>query len=240
VNGLSDDQLIGPSGASEWKVADVLSHLGSGSEITLAGFRSAVDGTPEPAGEFNQSVWDRWNAMAPQDQAAGFLEHDERLVASLEALTPEQRETLQIKVGFLPAPLPLAAFAGMRLSEATMHGWDVTVAVDPAAVLPEDATLLLAEQYSDALSFLAGFIGKADQISKPAVVEIQGSGFGFVIDDGVRLTPTVSEPTATFTGSLEAAIRLFTGRLTAPYTPAGVDVIGNVTLDDLRRVFPGY
>src|SRR3954470_2744052 len=88
VNGLTDDQLTGPSGASEWKVADVLSHLGSGAKITLAGFRSSLDGTPEPAGEFNQSVWDRWNAMAPQDQAAGFLEHDERLVASLEALTP--------------------------------------------------------------------------------------------------------------------------------------------------------
>ena len=24
------------------------------------------------------------------------------------------------------------------------------------------------------------------------------------------------------------------------YTPAGVDVTGNVTLDELRKVFPGY
>jgi hypothetical protein len=30
------------------------------------------------------------------------------------------------------------------------------------------------------------------------------------------------------------------GRLTAPYTPDDVDVTGNVSLDDVRRVFPGY
>ena len=31
---LTEEQLTGPSGASEWTVADVLSHLGSGSEIS--------------------------------------------------------------------------------------------------------------------------------------------------------------------------------------------------------------
>jgi uncharacterized protein (TIGR03083 family) len=242
VPGLSDDQLTGPSGASEWRVADVLSHLGSGSEIALAGYRSAIDGTPEPADGFNESVWDRWNALSPQDQAAGYLEHNEKLVATLEALTSEQRETLQIKLGFLPAPLPLAAIAGMRLNETTLHGWDIDVALDRAAVLPEDATQILAEQFSDALSFLAGFIGKADQLGKPAVVEIQGTTYGFVITpaEGVRLTNSVSEPTAAFTGSLESAIRLLAGRLKPEYTPNGVEVTGAVSLDDLRAVFPGY
>ena len=48
------------------------------------------------------------------------------------------------------------------------------------------------------------------------------------------------EPTATFTGPLEAAIRLLSGRLTAQHTADDVHVSGNVTLDDLRRVFPGY
>jgi len=31
-----------------------------------------------------------------------------------------------------------------------------------------------------------------------------------------------------------------TGRLSPRWTPAGVAVSGNVGLDDLRRVFPGY
>ncbi len=30
------------------------------------------------------------------------------------------------------------------------------------------------------------------------------------------------------------------GRLSPEHTPAAVEVTGNVTLDDLRRVFPGY
>ena len=30
------------------------------------------------------------------------------------------------------------------------------------------------------------------------------------------------------------------GRLRPEVTPTGVRVIGNVSLDDLRRVFPGY
>jgi hypothetical protein len=40
--------------------------------------------------------------------------------------------------------------------------------------------------------------------------------------------------------ALEAAIRLIGGRLAAAHTPAGTEVVGDVTLDDLRRVFPGY
>jgi len=240
VPGLSEEQLIGPSGASEWSVAQVLSHLGSGAEITRADFEAAVTGSPGPGGEFNQRVWDRWNALSPRDQAAGSLEQNAALISNLEAMSSDQRETLQVRLRFLPAPLPLASFAGMRLTESVLHGWDVRVALDPAAALSADAALLIAEQLSGGLSFLSGFIGKADALSKPAVVELQGSGFGFVIADAVSLTSEVSDVTATFVGPLEAAIRLVGGRLTPKHTPDGVRVIGNVTLDDLRQVFPGY
>jgi hypothetical protein len=46
-------------------------------------------------------------------------------------------------------------------------------------------------------------------------------------------------PSATFHGSAGAFIRLLSGRLKQPYGK-GVTVEGNVTLDDLHRVFPGY
>ena len=71
---LTHEQLTGPSGASEWTIAQVLSHLGSGSEIALASYKTALGDAPEPGPDFNQSVWDRWNAMSPEDQASGFLE----------------------------------------------------------------------------------------------------------------------------------------------------------------------
>jgi hypothetical protein len=41
-------------------------------------------------------------------------------------------------------------------------------------------------------------------------------------------------------GPADAVARLISGRLTPRWTPGGVSVSGNVDLDDLRRVFPGY
>jgi len=51
VRGFSPEDLARPSGASEWQVHQVLSHLGSGAEITLAGLRAAQDGAPNPGGD---------------------------------------------------------------------------------------------------------------------------------------------------------------------------------------------
>ena len=237
---LSDEQLSGPSGASDWTVAQVLSHLGSGAEIAHAGYRAALEGTPAPEQEFNQGVWDRWNARSPQDQAAQFLEHDAALLGTLEALTPEQRENLEIKLGFLPEPLPLTSVVGMRLNEAAQHAWDVRVALDRAATVDPTSAEVLLEHFTGGLGFLLGFIGKAEHLSEPTRVQIQGTDVVIAIDEQVSLATPATGATATFTGAPEAAIRLIGGRLTAPYTPEGVEVTGNATLDDLRRVFPGY
>src|SRR4051812_27451705 len=112
---LSDAQLSGPSGAAEWPLAQVFSHLGSGAEISLATHAATLAGTDAPDQATNESIWDRWNAMTSQEQAAGFVSANGALVAWFEALTPEQRETVEINLSFLPFPLPLAASAGMRL-----------------------------------------------------------------------------------------------------------------------------
>ena len=73
VQTLTPEQIAGPSGgASEWSVAQVLSHLGSGAEIGLAGLEASLTDAPAPGSDFNNSVWDRWNAKAPQDQADRF------------------------------------------------------------------------------------------------------------------------------------------------------------------------
>ncbi len=241
VRGLDDEQLLAPSGAAEWPVAQVLSHLGSGAEIGLATLRAAT-GDGEAVGDgFNQSVWDRWNAMPPREQAEAFVESDEALVAAYEALTPEQRSDLQVSLGFLPRPLPLASIAGMRLNEAAQHSWDARVALDDDAAIADDTAALVVEHYAAGLGFLLGFIGKADALSEPAHVTLGDLGLSLSVTDTVALVPTNGvEPTATFTGSPDAVARLLSGRLTQRHTPAGVSVTGNVDLDDLRRVFPGY
>ena len=73
VTELPEGALTGPSGASEWTVADVLSHLGSGAEIGLAALEASLAGADAPGNDFNQEVWGRWNAMSPQEQADGFV-----------------------------------------------------------------------------------------------------------------------------------------------------------------------
>ena len=80
----------------------MLAHLGDGVDIAFATLRSAVAVTPGPGQDFNQEVWDRWNALSPRDQATGFLAHDDELVAALEALTADQRRTLQVELGSCP------------------------------------------------------------------------------------------------------------------------------------------
>ena len=72
VPDLTEEQLRSPSGAAEWSLAQVLSHLGSGAEIGLGNLAAARDGDPLPGQDANQEVWDRWDAMSPRDQATGF------------------------------------------------------------------------------------------------------------------------------------------------------------------------
>lgn len=236
---LSAGQLTGPSGAAEWTVADVLSHLGSGAEITLAGFRAAVSAAAAPGPDFNQSVWDRWNATSPQDQATGSIVSDQSLVTALESVPEQRHADLRVRT-FLPDPVSFATFTALRLSEVAHHTWDVRAGLDPSATLADGSAEVLAEHLAGELGFLLGFISKPKEVAEPAVVEISGTPYRIVIDDAVRLTTDAAPATATFTGPLEAALRLLYGRLTPRHTAGEVAVTGNVTLDELRAVFPGF
>ena len=240
VEGLTDAQLAAQSGAEKWTVADVLSHLGSGAEIARYSLLTALgdDGSASGDRPTNQDVWDRWNALPPTEQASGFLESDGRLVELYESLTPEQRETTMVDLGFLPAPVPLTTPLAMRLNEQTLHGWDARVGLDPTAVLSDEAADLVVRHYAGSMAFMLGFTGKADKLEED--VRLTVGDHTLVVDDSVALVEGVDAPTATFTGPREAVVRLLAGRLKPENTPAGIEVTGNVTLEELRRVFPGY
>lgn len=238
VKDASAENLRAPSGATEWTVADVLSHLGSGSEIWSHMLQAAIGGTEAPEVD-NQSIWDRWNAWTPEEQAAGFLEHHAAIVELLEGLDDEQRRTLTVDLGFMPAPVPLSTFVGMRLNEVANHAWDARAGLDPqAGIEPASADLVLRSLSGD-LGFLLGFSTKHDKVDPSTVVA--ADGYGLTFDGGVSVTDwTPKDATATFTGPAEALVRLISGRLRPDVTPDGVEVTGSISLDDLRRVFPGY
>jgi uncharacterized protein (TIGR03083 family) len=243
VSTLTDDQLTQPSGASEWTVARVLSHLGSGAQIHLGTLRAAQAGV-ERAPDANEVVWARWNAMRPREQADGYVQAGGELDRAYAELDSAQRADLRVPMAFLPEPAGLDLFTGMRLNEAVLHAWDVEVALDPRATIPTDVAAVLVEQYLGPLAFLLGFTGKPDQLSgRPVTLTVRttpGRTLGISVGEQARLTVAPDESDGNVHLPLEALPRLLSGRLRASDGGAGIDADGPVSLDDLRRVFPGY
>ncbi|WP_319459591.1 maleylpyruvate isomerase family mycothiol-dependent enzyme [Micromonospora sp. RTP1Z1] len=241
VRGLATADLTRGSGASEWTIGQVLSHLGSGAEIGLAVLEAAVTGGAAPDGEFNQKVWARWDAMTPAEQADGFRYANEQLVLRYESLDAATREGLRVNLGFLPEPVDVAIAAAFRLSEFAHHQWDVEVGYNQyAALAPEAVPVLL-----DRLPFLLGFIGRPDALGgRHATLAVDLSNpdrsFGLELGEKIALTDAPEQPDGTLRAPAEAWLRLATGRLAAAHTPDTVTVTGPVDLDDLRRVFPGF
>jgi uncharacterized protein (TIGR03083 family) len=240
VRAFSPDELVGPSACTDWTIAQVLSHLGSGAEIMGATVRAAVQGIDaEPTD--NQAIWDRWNAMSPAQQAAGFLDFGERIVADLESLDAEGRADTRFDISFLPEPADVATVSALRLNELTLHAWDVFVMDDAAAPLPSSAVDLLI----DRAGALIGFIGHPEAIeSRPVHIAFETVGparsLGLELDEQAAMGATPPDPAATVALPAESLLRLVAGRLTPEHTPAAVSVTGALSLDDLRRVFPGY
>ncbi|MEO3811098.1 maleylpyruvate isomerase family mycothiol-dependent enzyme [Sphaerisporangium sp. B11E5] len=241
VRGFTEQDLARPSGASEWDVSQVLSHLGSGAEISLAALQGALDGTGSPPGDTIRGVWARWDSMSRAGRAEAFAAANEALVRRFEDLDPHQRQDLRVALWW-PAPPPdVAGFAAMRLGEFTHHTWDVKAAVEPApALAPEAVGLLL-----DTAGALIGFAAKPGALDgRHTVVAVRTTAperhFGLEINDAVTLTGAPAAPDATLEAPAEWWLRLVSGRHAPRHTPAGVKVTGAVTLDDLRRVFPGF
>ncbi|MGH3900331.1 MAG: maleylpyruvate isomerase family mycothiol-dependent enzyme [Pseudonocardiaceae bacterium] len=242
VTSMTPDDLARPSAATEWNISQVLSHLGSGAEIALGTLEGALEGTGNPGSEFNQSVWARWDAMTANEHAEGFLRADEALVTRYESLDDTARTQLSIDLGFLPEPVDVATAAATRLSEFTYHTWDIQVMSDPAAVLAPDAVELLLDQ----LVVFMGFLGHPEALNgRQLTLAVQTTepdrSFGLDLRDAVTLVDTPAQPDGVLTTPAEAWLRLATGRLAPRHTPSTVQLTGGtITLDDLRRVFPGF
>lgn len=240
VAGLSDEQLTTPSVATEWDVSQVVSHLGSGAVIGLEALEASLEGRSNPGMEFNQGVWDRWNAMSPRERQAGFLTANAALVERYEGLDEATRNDLRVDLGFLPQPIDVKTAGNFRLNEFALHSWDVRATFDPTATVRPEAVEPLMEQ----VAFLLGWVGKADRLGRTAQVAVTTTApertFGLSVTDAVAVTDVPAAADATLDLPGEAWLRLVTGRLRPEHTPAGVGASGAVDLDDLRRVFPGY
>ena len=189
VAGLDAETLRKRSYDTDWSIADVLSHLGSGAEIFSMYVNAGVTGGDPPSQDAFKPVWDTWNARSPEEQAARSVEANEVLVAGLESLTPEQREAFGVTM-FGAVSMDLAGLLGMRLSEHAVHTWDIAVALDPSAAIAPDAVDLLVDQ----LQRMAGFMGKKASAPVAVAVTTTSPDRALALDTGgVTLGPAVAD-----------------------------------------------
>jgi uncharacterized protein (TIGR03083 family) len=236
VEPLSDAEVEAPSYASEWSIAQVLSHLGSGADIFTMFLEAALNGLPAPGSEALQPVWDEWNAKSPQAQARDGIRSDAAFVDSLEALDDAAREGWRLEM--FGGEQRLADLMRLRLGEHALHSWDVAVALDPAAIVPTRSVSLLI----DHLDQLVARAGKAPKQPLRVAITTDEPSRNFALDasgEAISLTPQAPGGAGDVALRLpaEALLRLVYGRLDPDHTPSltadGVDV------DTLRQMFPG-
>jgi uncharacterized protein (TIGR03083 family) len=246
VAGFDEQDLARQSGSSQWDVAQVLSHLGSGAEIGLATLQTGLAAQPGPDQDFNQSVWDRWNAMSPQEKAKGFLRAGEQLVTGYENLDAAARQELHVKMAFLPFPADIAMMSGMRLNEATLHSWDVRVAFDSHATISGQEVDAALEQLTGPINFMVGFLGKPEALSgTQATLRVETTDprrvLSLVLGPTISLSDQPADSDDVLRAPAEALLRLLGGRLDQAHTPKTLTITSEVvTLDQLRRTFPGF
>jgi uncharacterized protein (TIGR03083 family) len=233
IEQLTPEQVRQQAYPTEWTVADVLSHLGSGATI----MRLRLDGEVVDM----QAIWDEWNAKDPDAQAADSLVADEALQYRLYALTAEDEDHMRFAMG--PAELDLRTFLALRLNEHSLHTWDVAVTFDATATLPEDEAALVV----DTLPMIARWAGKPTGVDRDISIRTLAPVRAFALalrPDGVTLSPSdpvdpadpADEPDLVLPA--ETLIRLVYGRLDPDHTPRGIVGVGH--LDELRRAFPGF
>jgi uncharacterized protein (TIGR03083 family) len=237
VTPLSAAEVAGPSYASEWSIAQVLSHLGSGAEIFTLFLDAGLNGAQAPGFEAFQPIWDEWNAKSSADQARDGLSADAAFVERLTDLDDPQVEGWRLEM--FGGEQRLADVIRLRLGEHAVHTWDVAVALDPAATVRADAVDLLI----DNLHQLVSRAGKAPE--EPIAIEVttEEPARKFRLEaDGTAISLTSSDADsadadATLELPAEALIRLVYGRLDPGHTP---EVAATGTdLDTLRQMFPG-
>jgi uncharacterized protein (TIGR03083 family) len=239
VSSLTSDQLRRPSYCRDWNVAQVLSHLGSGAEISLLMLPAALGEAQASGPQAPQPIWDAWNAKTPDQQVADGLISDEKYVQSLEALSDDELGRISLEI--FGMNLDSVGLIRLRLGEHALHTWDAVTSADPAATLSPDAVALLIDNVPQ---FLAPRLGRPPEDAFRIRIVTTEPDRDYLLIAGEEISmPDWPGDGAGADGEArmpaEALLRLAYGRMDAGHTPAEV-VADAADLDRLRSLFPGF
>jgi uncharacterized protein (TIGR03083 family) len=231
------------SACSDWKVYQVVSHIGSQPEITSGTLKAGLHGDPPMTDDDRKAIWARFDAMQPDEVLPAFKANNDAFIALVDSLSEAE---LGKTIPWIFGPTPLASVLASRLNEQALHAWDVKWAHDKQAkVTPAAVPDLLTVNVPARIGRLAqpgqaeALVGKTIQFlySQP-----DGAVRVTVAADGAQAAPGRADA-ADLTVELpaEALIRLIWGR----YDVASGAASGELTLsnpalaDALQKLFPG-
>lgn len=217
----------------------MLSHLGSGSELTLLRLRAEHEDSPTP--EESAQVWAKWSSRTPEQQAAEAIAVEEEFITTLEGLDDAALAVLQQDFGGLEVD-PGRALR-LRSSEQAMHSWDILVMFDDNAVLPEAGVPGLL----DALPITLRFAGQPQDDLLRVRVRTTDPERDYLLQLAPDATHLMSVDDSTDTSGVdgelllaaEALLRLVYGRLDPRHTPP-YTATDDALLDRLRAIFKGF
>ncbi len=235
IVGPIDDNAISESAyPSEWTIAQVMSHLGSGAVILHRRLDDQLAGT-STADDFAPEIWDEWNAKTPRAQVDDGLTADAAFLAQLEAVSAHARERFSFSMG--PMTFDFDGFVGLRVNEHAFHTWDIDVTLNPAAKIPNPIAAIVV----DNLTLVARFTARTSDV--PATITVRTTEPERTLTLELTSEGAALAPSASGTGSADLALpaeafaRLVYGRLDSGHTPPFVG--DPVLVDRLRATFPG-
>jgi uncharacterized protein (TIGR03083 family) len=234
ASGIEPIDYTSPAYPSEWTVADTMSHLGSGAVIGARGIEDFI-AERERDTDFNQTVWNLWNAKAPADQVSDALVSDREYLEALRAMTDEQRAGYQMSLG--PMSFDFDGVVGLRLGEHAVHTWDIEVSFDADATLSSGASGLIL----DRIGFLLEHTARAPGDGREITIHTIDPDRSFTLrltDDSAELVEEPHDGRADLEIPAEALVRLFYGRLDEAHTPDSLH--GDEVVAYLRGVFRGF
>jgi len=234
VEPLDEAGLERTSYADDWSVAEVLSHLGSQSEIFSLFVEAALGEGEPPTQDAFGSIWDRWNAKSPTAQRADSLATDDRLLRRIEGLDDDQLAAAHVEM--FGSDVGIAGLLHRRLPEHALHTWDVAVIFDEEAEVAADAVEVIVDE----LDYLVSRVGRPAAHPTTVAVNTERPERHFVLDTaGVELRSGSAGAAASVDLSAEAFVRLVYGRLTDTGLPRDKVHTRGASLEDLRAVFTG-